>query len=177
MDALYGNIGGKLKGWALGIFITESIAAVIFAFVLMSADWLLAGFLTLIAGPLVAWVSSWLLYAFGELVEKTAKNEENTAEMVKLLRGMQRKESQSAEKINTAPAPKLTMDDVWYCGNCGKRNLSNHNKCWGCGQPKQRSDNPPHTLTKDNTWICGSCSRQNHVSRKNCWGCNRSFDG
>jgi hypothetical protein len=144
MDALYGNIGGKLKGWALGIFITESIAAVIVAFVLMASDLLLAGFLTLIAGPLVAWVSSWLLYAFGELVEKTTKNEQNTAKMVVLLESVRRAQStqvaQEGEKpVQEAAKPTaevlLTMEDCWFCKGCRTRNLRNRPRCWRCGKP------------------------------------------
>ena len=34
--------------------------------------------ITAIVGPIIAWVSSWIMYAFGELVDKTASNERNT---------------------------------------------------------------------------------------------------
>lgn len=39
----------------------------------------------LFVGPLVAWVSSWILYAFGELVEKTVENEQHTREILKII--------------------------------------------------------------------------------------------
>ena len=37
----------------------------------MANDNVFIGFIVLICGPLVAWVSSWLLYAFGQLVDDT----------------------------------------------------------------------------------------------------------
>lgn len=69
IDNLYANIGGKIKGWAKWIFIIEAIGAIIGAFVMMGNDDALTGMLLLIAGPFAALVSTWLLYAFGELVE------------------------------------------------------------------------------------------------------------
>jgi hypothetical protein len=74
-DNLYDNIGGKIKGWAKWIFIVEAIGAVIAGIALMvdagDIDTLqfVMGIVTVVFGPLVAYVSSWLLYAFGQLVE------------------------------------------------------------------------------------------------------------
>ena len=68
---MYDNIGGKIKGLAKTMFIVEAIGAVITGIVLLATDddFILVGLLTLFCGPIVAWVSSWILYAFGELVE------------------------------------------------------------------------------------------------------------
>ena len=41
-------------------------------------DLILFGVLTLILGPAVAWVSSWLLYSFGELIDKVFEIATNT---------------------------------------------------------------------------------------------------
>ena len=96
---MYDNIGEKIKGLAIAFFIVEAIAAVIAGIALMAIDedLILFGALTLIVGPVVAWVSSWLLYGFGELIDKTCDIERNT-------RGGERKsEAQSkidAERIN-----------------------------------------------------------------------------
>ena len=74
LDNLYENIGGKIKNWAKWIFIIEAIGAVITGIALLATDddFILVGLLTLFCGPLVAYVGSWILYAFGELVEKTS---------------------------------------------------------------------------------------------------------
>ena len=73
LDNLYENIGSKIKNWAKVIFIIEAIGSIIAGLVLLftDEDLILYGLLTLVCGPIVAWVGSWILYAFGELVEDT----------------------------------------------------------------------------------------------------------
>ena len=67
----YHNIGGKLKGLAKATFIVEAILSLIAGIAMMAEDedLIATGFFTIIVGVLVAYVASWLLYAFGELVE------------------------------------------------------------------------------------------------------------
>ena len=78
---MYDNIGGKIKGLAKTIFIVESIATVITGIALMATDedMILVGLLVAILGPIVAWVSSWLLYGFGELIDKTCDIARNSS--------------------------------------------------------------------------------------------------
>ena len=75
---MWNNIGGKIKVLAKVIFWIGAIAAVIAAisqFVLAgeadSGIPILTGFLTLILGPLFAWISSFLLVGFGQLIQNT----------------------------------------------------------------------------------------------------------
>ena len=68
-DILYENVGGKIKRWAIWIFIVEAISAIVTGLSLIMNDDSAIGFLLLICGPIAAWVGSWLLYAFGQLVE------------------------------------------------------------------------------------------------------------
>ena len=77
---MYDNIGGKIKGLAKAVFIVEAIAAVIAGIALLAIDddLILFGVLTLILGPAVAWVSSWLLYGFGELIDRVSEIAKNT---------------------------------------------------------------------------------------------------
>ena len=84
LDGLYANIGAKIKGWAMWIFILEAIGFVLTGIVMLIGE-NAAGLLFLFGGPFVAWVSSWMLYAFGELVEKTVENEKNTRAILKLM--------------------------------------------------------------------------------------------
>ena len=77
---MYDNIGGKLKGLAKVLFIVPAIAAVLAGIVLMSTDehLILYGLLVMVVGPIVAWISSWFLYGFGELIDKACDIERNT---------------------------------------------------------------------------------------------------
>jgi hypothetical protein len=80
----YDNIGKKIKNLAKWCFIVEAIGAVITGIVLMinASDiddgFFIAGILTVIFGPIVAWVGSWLLYGYGELIDKACEIERNT---------------------------------------------------------------------------------------------------
>ena len=70
---MYDNIGSKIKSLANGVFIFEAIAAVIGGIVLLVDEFIGLGLLTMFGGPVVAWVSSWLLYGFGELICETSQ--------------------------------------------------------------------------------------------------------
>ena len=78
---MYDNIGGKIKGLAKATFIVEAIATVITGIGLMASDdyiMIPVGLLVMVIGPVVAWVSSWSLYGFGELIDKTCDIARNT---------------------------------------------------------------------------------------------------
>lgn len=79
---MYKNIGKKIKGLAKVLFIVEAIVVVLTGVIIISLarDYtiFLVGMLVLIIGPIVAWISSWLLYGFGELIDKTCDIERNT---------------------------------------------------------------------------------------------------
>lgn len=98
---MYDNIGGKIKGLAKATFIVEAIAAVITGIALMASDedMIPVGLLVMVVGPIVTWVSSWLLYGFGELVDKACDIERNT-------RGGERK-SEAQTKINEKRISKI----------------------------------------------------------------------
>ena len=98
---MYDNIGGKIKGLAKATFIVEAIAAVITGIALMASDedMIPVGLLVMVAGPIVAWVSSWLLYGFGELIDKTCDIERNT-------RGGERK-SEAQAKVDSERISKI----------------------------------------------------------------------
>ncbi len=83
-EKMYANIGKKIKtlasviGW-VGIALSCIAGLAIFIYSLGDSETIVKGFLIgiLIAGigSLVSWISSFLLYGFGELVDKTASLE------------------------------------------------------------------------------------------------------
>ena len=143
LDDLYENIGDKVKRLAKVVFAIESIAAIIYALVLMCTDAVLAGLIVLVVGPLVAWVSSWVLYAFGELVEKTVANESHTKNILKIL---QDKESQNLTGEPTVKANKPRAAHAWLCDNCGK--MATQTPCEHCGYMHKNESAP---------YRCGNC--------------------
>lgn len=67
----YDNIGSKIKNWAKGIFWVEAIAAVIGGIVLLCEGEVVPGLLVILFGPVAAWMLSWLLYGYGQLIENS----------------------------------------------------------------------------------------------------------
>lgn len=72
---MFGNIGGKIKSLAQVITWLGIIGSVIWGFVLMATDedLISAGLMIAVLGSLISWVSSFVLYGFGQLVENTDK--------------------------------------------------------------------------------------------------------
>ena len=136
---MYDNIGGKIKGLAKATFIVEAIASVITGIALMAADkdFIFIGLPAMVLGPIVAWVSSWLLYGFGEIIDKLCSIERNTgmimnpAELKKEI-----KKKQEARKKQEAIAKEENSVYV-ECPECGAelffdKELSNA-ECPYCG--------------------------------------------
>ena len=76
IDGWYSNIGNKIKALAKWTFIVESFGAIIGGIVTLGVmedeSWI--GLLIILFGPIIAFVSSWILYAFGHLVQTTEDN-------------------------------------------------------------------------------------------------------
>lgn len=75
LHKLYSDIGGKLKRLAICTFIVEFIASIVAFFVFAEDVWM--GLLILFGGALVSFVSTWFLYAFGELVSRVCSIDDN----------------------------------------------------------------------------------------------------
>ena len=67
---MFNNIGGTIKGFAKFLTWVGIIASIIVGIKLVKNE-NAYGFLVIIGGILISWMSSWLLYAFGELVENS----------------------------------------------------------------------------------------------------------
>ena len=114
LDTLYENIGSKIKNWAKWMFIIEAIGAIITGFVLL-IDW---GFedgwwalFIIFFGPIVALVGSWILYAFGELVEDVHAIRNKKPPIIKVeteSKQPQKSTNQSSAKKENDISPKTT---------------------------------------------------------------------
>ena len=109
MDALYEDIGKKIKHLAKVCFVVEAVGAVIggFAMMVSDSDMIGYGLLTVIGGVLVAWVSSWVLYGFGELVDKTCDLEAHVRYSVQTT-------ATNSYGYAPAPAPAPVMHNPTY---------------------------------------------------------------
>ena len=78
---MYDNIGNKIKGLALATAVFGIIGSVIVGFFFAVTGSTLVGFLIILVGALVSWVSTWLLYGFGELIENSRSISESCREI------------------------------------------------------------------------------------------------
>ena len=74
---MYDKIGGKIKVLTKAIAIIGIVASVIYGIVLLSSGQTVAGIIYILIMPFLIWISSFVLYGFGELVEKVCNIEKN----------------------------------------------------------------------------------------------------
>ena len=155
---MFEDIGKKIKGLALGVFWLETIGALIagFAFMAMDEDLIGYGFLTMIVGPLAAWLSTLMLYAFGELVDKSSQNEENSCQILAILT-KQKENTDSKETHKPQPAT-----------------IPNSNS-----QAKPinaEGEDPVEAEIRDNQKVCPVCGMVQNADRRVCWKCSQKFE-
>ena len=83
---MFENIGEKVKGLAVALFSIVIVIVVLVALYWLAEGELLACILTLVFGIGGVWVSSIMIYAFGELVDNSSK----TVSLLQDARYMQR---------------------------------------------------------------------------------------
>ena len=114
MTHFYRDIGGKIKRLAWGMFLTEAIASFITGIVLLVEYGEFWTICILLGGPIIAWISSWLLYAIGEVVDQLheiAQNTHTSAALAQLaLNDEQAKRNAEAERIRIETEHRLAEE-------------------------------------------------------------------
>lgn len=113
---MFENIGGKIKTLAQVTALIGIVSSVIAGIVLMYTTLFLIGLAVLLFGSILFWISSFVLYGFGELIEKTNKIAENTL-------------------------PKnVPVKGAWLC-ECGNLNDNSLEYCTVCKKTKTNKAN------------------------------------
>ncbi len=109
---MFDNIGGKIKGLAKVLFWIEAISAVIAGLVTVEVT---EGFSLLfaLAGILVAWISSWFLYGFGEIIDKLCDIERNTRGGERKSEAQVRVDSERISKIEKLRSQGLITEEEY----------------------------------------------------------------
>ena len=121
---MFNNIGGKIKVLAQVEAWIGIISSVIIGIYLIGQGMdaydgeiiVMTGVIILVVGSLFSWLSAFVLYGFGELVETN----------VEIARGTSNSQSVNA----TANQP------IWTCPKCQKPNYPSEISCWACKTPK-----------------------------------------
>ena len=159
---MYDNIGGKIKGLATAIFIIEAIVGIIYGIALMATDedLILIGLLVLVGGPIVAWVSSWLIYGFGELIDKTCDIERNTRG-----EGIKGKDNKDEKCMQDMSVAKTCDTEHNACGEENKREQNNENCQQNASVPKKKKE-----------LMCPKCASIVCYGDPRCKTCGQQFD-
>lgn len=149
---MYDNVGAKIKGLSKIFFVFEVIVAIMVGFFLMSIaeSFVFLGWIVIIGGSVLAWLSHLLLYGFGELVEKTCVIAQNTRRTMYQehnvnpsataistpLNGNPEKNGVSAEetvKVRETTSTRLSQKDTTTCPLCKFVQPSDRKSCMNCG--------------------------------------------
>ena len=71
---MYKDIGGKIKHAAYIMFAIQAILCAAMGLIYISEKDI-TGFFILVFGILFSWISSWMIYGFGELIDKVSSIE------------------------------------------------------------------------------------------------------
>lgn len=112
---MYDNIGEKIKGLAKVVFIIGAIVDVIAGVDLMSSDqYVLIGLFVMLLGPVVAWAFSWLIYGFGEIIDKTCDIERNTRGGERKSQAQSKVDSERISRIEKLLSQGLITEEEYY---------------------------------------------------------------
>ena len=161
---LYANIGKKIQSLAMWCFVIEALGACVTGVVLIIEGAFLAGFLTLRLGPIVAWVSTWALYGFGQMVDDLAATRYEMNWLHIISRDIASLDTQqktdSAEK-KSAPISKAEMEKLESALDIPEQECTETSDC--------KVDAPNQEW--DGYWVCGKCKTKNLSTRTDCWSC------
>ena len=152
---MYNNIGEKIKGLAQGNFFVEAGGAIISGLALIfNENWW--GIFIILGGPIVAWVSSWLLYGFGQLIS----NSDEVVSMMKL-HGGDTIETQRIIKKQTTVGPPQNESTESAPQSTPLHNAAPQNNAF---QNTLDNSKPcPYCKTIINTKICPRCRKENNL--------------
>ena len=93
---------------------------------LIANDNVIIGFLTIIFGPIAAWISEWLLYGFGQLIENSdiiaeEFSRKNAQYEKAVAHSQERKQAQRRKEVKAIIANQEIDEDVFVditCPNC-----------------------------------------------------------
>ncbi len=133
---MYENVGEKIKSLAITIAVIEFLLTAIPGIILMATDesMILTGLIVIIVGFIVAWLSSLLLYGFGELIELTASNERNTRSILNLLKQKELSTPASANAPQGAKSEPLYTEESIVCPACNFKQPAYRTVCFHCGK-------------------------------------------
>ena len=147
---MYKNVGGKLKALAKAYAIVVAIISIIAGMVTLASNAAVCiGLVLIIVVPFVAWLSSFILYGFGELIEE-----------VSLIRRQKIDSTSNLNAYNKSNTEQIAIQESERIFN--KNNAITHeiSKCELCGKESQKVQR--HRITGTGGWadLCDECAQK-----------------
>ncbi len=135
---MFENIGGKIKGYAKAVFVIEALGSLAGAVAIAVGIGGFGGFMMFLISLaifiIISYLSVMFLYAYGELVENSAKINKNTEELVRKINMVA--ETQGVRPVvvqNPPPVNRHILSGPWRCKNCDTQNSDSDRFCKSCG--------------------------------------------
>ena len=158
---MFKNTGKQIKSTAIWLMLCFSLLSLLGAIILWKIEQILIGILVLLLGISIAWSFLILLYGYGELIDETTKNRQESEKTNQLLaelvnRHPSQEENSASPAVsvsrNPSPAvsppknnihfpekkdtPSINITSGWLCPKCESRNSELTLACKTCGSPK-----------------------------------------
>lgn len=160
---MFDNIGEKTKIFAKSICWIGIILSVCCGVLIMAYDGVLAGLLVILAGPLIAWVNSFLIYGFGQLIENSDTIIQQNKQILEQKSATDPKDCEA----QTESKDRNLFVHKWRCDSCG--NIISSNPCPDCGFDSETYKN------SDAPYWCGNCGKEGPFDTENCPDCGSSI--
>lgn len=164
---MYYNIGGKLKGLAIVMFVCGFIASIFMGISLMVMDdsLILLGILLIVLGAFVSWISSLALYGFGEIIQKLTAIEKNTR-CFKSLKNDSNAENEDFSDDEDVREQSYGMGEIL----CSIKKFTNKiGESIGIDSDKSIADELPKV-------ICPVCGTEHDMDYPRCPKCKHKYD-
>lgn len=179
---MFSNSGSKVKTLALVQTWIGIAASIIGGIVLMSLDQSLLGFLTMVFGAFLSWLTALALYAIGEAADCAAKAEKNAALAVAMLKAIYPEAARTVDTVQphfsvAAPMPAPMSAPIapskHFCPHCGTP-ISSY-PCSNCGYIPEKDIPVSISETAPGRTQCPICGTEQKSDRLRCVKCGQSF--
>lgn len=185
---MFDNIGGKIKALAVVITILGFIGSIIGGIIIMYNVNVGIGFLVLLVGALLSWISSFLLYGLGELVETNSAINNNLYEILKIAKGENKKEdgyfnfpsvtnNKNTQNITHIPH-KNGVGSAVSEAPAANDGITEHGSADNAPTDNPaRNTNIPVTPfdADDGSIVCPTCGTSQKSDRYKCFNCGQVF--
>ena len=131
---MYNNIGDKIKTVAKTVGIVGMVFSLIVGFFicvalgeLIGGAGVIIGLAIMVGGSIVSWMSTWLLYSWGDIVDNVQQINETLTKRDLETKPQSSRLLQSAKSSQKPKAPAK-----WTCPKCGEQNKANAQYCINC---------------------------------------------